>query len=464
MSRADATGNGHTLTDFNNTPSVDAIIGRGAQFSVAAQRRLIADHDATFNVGNADWEMCAWVYISNTTYQQVITKNSTQRGAEWALIIDNSSKFFQWAVRNTSDTWVIVSASTFGILPTASWFFVDVYHDAANDQIGIAINSGSFNTAALSGGSLATSTAKIVLSGNDNDTPNSWFGGILDDVGVWDRLLTAGEQIALYNSGIGLVHPFNSDPPIYDYYITGAGDIAAARALLIDEVWTGDGLPATGADAVATGVTNPISATGFTNLVGVDQLTINMATGFSSAPYVFNPTSSNGKLALVHQGHSTNINEAGVGDTIRALSNAGYTVVAFVMIGEASVVTHNTYPTPTEDLNHLRYFLEPCVRAINELAGDYDEVCMCGLSGGGWQTLMLAAIDPRIGMSIPVAAELPLDRSAGSRDWEQLLPGLTITDYYDIMALSCRCRTTTSLRAQLVRNFSVRIQIFLPWR
>ena len=34
---------------------------------------------------------------------------------------------------------------------------------------------------------------------------------------------------------------------------------------------------------------------------------------------------------------------------------------------------------------------------------------MIGLSGGGWTTTVAAAIDPRVGLSIPVAGSLPFD-------------------------------------------------------
>lgn len=440
VSRLDASGNGHTLTDYGTTASVAGKVGNGALFVIADGTRLVADHHADFNIGNRDWEMCAWIYLSSALLQQIITKTSTQRGSEWILQHDSTSKRFQWAVRNTSNAWTIVSANNLGQPAQSAWYFIDVWHDAANDQIGIAVNNGTPDLAAFdANGSLATSTAKVCISSNDNDTPTVYFAGRADEGGIWKRLLTAAERTTLYNGGAGNTPPFSLGAPVFSALVTSPALATTYRAALIDEIWSGDGFPATGADAVSTGVANPISGTGFTNLASVDQLTINMTDAFVSSPYVFRPTSSNNKLAVVCQGHTTDFDYSpgGVGDLIRALSNAGYTVVGLLMPGNATTTTHNTYPAPSESKNYLKYFVEPCARAINQVIGEgFTHVFMAGLSGGGWTTHVCAALDPRILASVPVAGSLPLDRAASARDWEQLLPGLTGWDYYDLYALA----------------------------
>jgi hypothetical protein len=58
----------------------------------------------------------------------------------------------------------------------------------------------------------------------------------------------------------------------------------------------------------------------------------------------------------------------------------------------------------------IRFFVEPVVVALNHAAGNYRyrDVCMTGISGGGWTTHLCAAIDPRIRLSVPVAGSLPM--------------------------------------------------------
>jgi hypothetical protein len=89
----------------------------------------------------------------------------------------------------------------------------------------------------------------------------------------------------------------------------------------------------------------------------------------------------------------------------------------------------------------LRFFLEPEIVSLNYLLKKYNykDVSMVGLSGGGWTTNLLSAIDERIKFSFSVAGSMPIYyRSGGSMgDIEQYLPGLyrDIAGYPDLYVL-----------------------------
>jgi hypothetical protein len=56
----------------------------------------------------------------------------------------------------------------------------------------------------------------------------------------------------------------------------------------------------------------------------------------------------------------------------------------------------------------LRYFLEPAVLTVNYAkAHGYEWIGAAGLSGGGWSTTFMAAIDKRINASFPIAGSTP---------------------------------------------------------
>ena len=59
---------------------------------------------------------------------------------------------------------------------------------------------------------------------------------------------------------------------------------------------------------------------------------------------------------------------------------------------------------------------------------------MMGRSGGGWTTILAAAIDPRISQSFPVAGSYPIyiraDASRDWGDWEQTVPEIYQTVNY----------------------------------
>ena len=91
----------------------------------------------------------------------------------------------------------------------------------------------------------------------------------------------------------------------------------------------------------------------------------------------------------------------------------------------------------------LRFMVEPVVVVLNELEARRVRVpvTMIGLSGGGWTTTLAAALDPRIGLSIPVAGTLPMWLRFGRRadwgDWEQHLPDFYRRfSYLDLYAMA----------------------------
>lgn len=85
----------------------------------------------------------------------------------------------------------------------------------------------------------------------------------------------------------------------------------------------------------------------------------------------------------------------------------------------------------------LKYFLGPALSTLNYALSQrsYDKIGAVGISGGGWETSMLAAIEPRIQRSYAVAGSVPLSYRAmvPEGDWEQYnIP----IDYLDIYAMS----------------------------
>lgn len=227
------------------------------------------------------------------------------------------------------------------------------------------------------------------------------------------------------------------------------------QADLINEIWSGNGLPTNGATNVATSVTNPLAPYSLTpaNLLRVDRLTIAMDDNAgniveTSQPWVFRPTASNGKLAIFNCGHTATVdafNRGEQGVTIKRLVEAGYTVIAKLMPFAGSdsggtVANHDSLPRPTASLNHLKFFIEPNVRAINELMPEgFTAVVETGLSGGGWTVDLHAAVDERVAASASVAGSLPLymiNVANGPRDWEQLLPSLGC-DFHDLYVMEC---------------------------
>jgi hypothetical protein len=89
-----------------------------------------------------------------------------------------------------------------------------------------------------------------------------------------------------------------------------------------------------------------------------------------------------------------------------------------------------------QDVAPLQWFLEPSIVAINELeARGLVAPGVVGLSGGGWTTIVVAALDRRVAKAFPMAGYTPrcMWQSPWQFDFEQAHP---IWDYQQLTYLA----------------------------
>jgi hypothetical protein len=198
------------------------------------------------------------------------------------------------------------------------------------------------------------------------------------------------------------------------------GDVAQRRAQLIAFLWGRRGLTAEPPQQIERGFADP-RFEGLPNLERVDRLVTRMDFGLVSVGYHLVPRRANGAAIVYHHGHTS----GGPGDKARIgqLLARGYDVVELFMIlyppnNRPSVDLPRVGRFPLREHEHLAllapaqgspigYFLEPAVRVVNYLAPRHRRIAVMGYSGGGWASLMLGALDPRVRSSIVVASVYP---------------------------------------------------------
>jgi pimeloyl-ACP methyl ester carboxylesterase len=254
-----------------------------------------------------------------------------------------------------------------------------------------------------------------------------------------------------------LLFPALAQAQLDDRQITihTSGDVARARGALVAFVWGGAGIPSGRLPAITRDVPSPLD--GLHNLRRVDELRTDMDGGEQGFAYHFVPREANGRLVIVHNGHTCSLEGFGIRETIDALLAARYGVLAVYMPhlrpGDCRPPNHDFLFTDARYASAagspLRYFLEPVAVSLNYLRMKprvdhfplYREVNMVGLSGGGWVTTVYAAIDPRIRHSVSVAGSIPLASRAGSSvgDLEQTLEDFyRVAGYPDLYLLGSR--------------------------
>jgi hypothetical protein len=200
------------------------------------------------------------------------------------------------------------------------------------------------------------------------------------------------------------------------------------------------------------------------NLKKIEKFTINLPLGFLSIGYIFHPQKTNNRLMIYHQGHDGDIL---VGKkNIAFFLSEGYTVYAFSMplegMNNRPKVTLNHYGIIEFGSSHdyfkfltnpLSYFITPVVAMINYAKKyRFSNISIVGFSGGGWTATLVAALDPRVNYSFPVAATYPLgfkfirpEKNYG--DFEQTYPPLfNKVDYLDLYVLGAVGKNRSQLQ------------------
>ena len=213
--------------------------------------------------------------------------------------------------------------------------------------------------------------------------------------------------------------------------IHSQADVTTKRNQLLQFIWGPAGFPATKLPvSVDKNVTSPVA--GREPRAG-RHVAHRHGRRSGRARYHFIPLNRKAnRLVVLHQGHGCTfddgggLNDEGYGmqRTINSLLSDGFSVLAvymqhmnYVLPNDCGVPSHDEmFQTLHTEGSVMKFFLEPVAVSLNYLqtqsvAGQfprYQDFSMIGLSGGGWTTVVYAAIDPRIKLSFPVAGSLPL--------------------------------------------------------
>lgn len=198
-------------------------------------------------------------------------------------------------------------------------------------------------------------------------------------------------------------------------------DTAGARAALLSEV------------ELTIGSASPEGVV--TDPFGAGSVTTRIRTSNGMASYFMEHTPPSDTLCIVLQGHSGSFEDYGVGDLVRAVFATGADVLFSFMIGgtDTQSGTSSSHNASQDDIaSHIQHDLE----SLNLVSGSYETIMATGISGGGWRTTLLAALDERIVNSVPIAGSLPLYATAALRDHEQHIDerGLSLS-YLDLYVL-----------------------------
>lgn len=207
--RADAHSS-NDLTDNNTVGFGTGIIGNGADFEASNSEYLsITDASQTGLDLTTDFSFSIWVNVETQPSDSTMVLISKRTGTtNRSFIISYGDTSGQKFIRCGSYDSASgnVENSDINISQLTGFSHVSITRDGSAGLWSVYIDGVLINTATTTDTTMANSGAPFALGCDfdNSDVVRNLFDGIIDEVGVWSRVLTAGEISNLYNSGAAL--------------------------------------------------------------------------------------------------------------------------------------------------------------------------------------------------------------------------------------------------------------------
>lgn len=212
----------NTLTDNNSVGTSTGKINGARSFVRTSSKYLAHTDNASLSFGDEDFTVAGWANRSSSGNTLVVIGKWQSAGNQLSFVLgyDTANTKFFWIVSRDGTNFTSVYANSFGGTSTSTWYYLVAWHDSVNNVIGISVNDTS-DTSAYSLG-VFDSTADFRIGADQN---GAYWDGLIDEVGVWRRVLTSTERTSLYNSGNGLAYPFGVGGP-FPHYIRRANSMS----------------------------------------------------------------------------------------------------------------------------------------------------------------------------------------------------------------------------------------------
>lgn len=219
--RADSVGS-NTLTDHNTVTSGTGLFGNAALFTAANSEYLTAADAGGLRI-NGDFSVSLWLKPASLAngFISILDKRATG-AAGWNFAYTHNTAFpaaentfFGFGGQNSSGG--NASAGAVGPLAVGTWTHVVGLYEASQPAFRVIVNGVDDQNGspfANTGGVDPSGGTETLYVGCYSDL-SYFFDGYIDQVIIWNRLITAQDATDLYNGGAGLPYPFYNGPQTF---------------------------------------------------------------------------------------------------------------------------------------------------------------------------------------------------------------------------------------------------------
>ncbi len=202
--RADSAAGNAMHTVMQPVTGAQGKIGGAAKFNDANDQGLSAASTPKNAVGIGDFTLALWINLTSSGNANWLVTKWSAAGTELKLRFDYNSKSIFFLAPTDCVGGDVAVKSPAGGIDFGNWHFVVAWRDAGSSHV--QVDDGTVSNMPVSG--KCSGTANLQLGNWSAGCANECAMGLLDEVGVWNRVLTPAERTALYNAGKGTTYPF----------------------------------------------------------------------------------------------------------------------------------------------------------------------------------------------------------------------------------------------------------------
>lgn len=198
-------GNDGKLVSMNRKTSVDGgALGQALSFDGSSGFIDLAKPSSLSLTGGIS--VSAWIKANSTTcasYCDIVANyDSSGQTAQYEFTVHNGTLLFDAASSNVFEN----DTSTFS-LSSGTWYHVVAVRDAANTATQIYVNGSATTVNRVGSVTVPSAGFGRTAIGRAGDFAGQYFPGMIDDVRIYNRALSAAEVKQLYNLGMVTIRP-----------------------------------------------------------------------------------------------------------------------------------------------------------------------------------------------------------------------------------------------------------------
>lgn len=201
--RADSHSGGYTLTDNNTVLYNTGKVSNAAAFVATNSEFLSYEGAAAAFDMTSDFTVAAWVNPATVPALASICTKSRNAAAntDWLLRVDGAGTGKPEFYTTNGSTYY--GAQWGSGLSTSTWAFVVGWFSSADNKVYVQVDNGTPISTNTTGAPPGDANTKMIIGAQDSAAARRPWDGLIDEVAIYSRVLTADERTFLYNSGNG---------------------------------------------------------------------------------------------------------------------------------------------------------------------------------------------------------------------------------------------------------------------